>query len=387
MTLRTMSIALLIIALVYTSFSQPATLIYAAQFDDAQKRVYSCGLDGSGRTSFSMTLRPKYLAIDWKSYPQKLYVGLVPMSGNGKIVRCNTDGSNIEDVVTDLVGINDIELDLTHRMIFWLQNTYNDDRIFHADMDGLNSNVTQIYATTTPAQDLWGLALDVQNQLLWITERGGTCYSSYIRRMTFSGSSKTLIASPVCNPHDIEYYDGHIYWGETGGILRANPDGSGVDTVVTVASIQGLAIDATNNRIYWTDYNLNNIKRVDYDGTNELAIVEAVGQFAGIDTDYNPAAVPVERPVQLPRTHALLQNYPNPFNPSTKIPYAVAEAVHVNLRVCNILGQTVAVLVDAPQQPGVYEAVFNGEGLPSGLYFYALKAGEFQAVKRMVVLK
>ena len=387
MNLRILSVASLVCILVQTSSSQFASTIYSAQFDDSRRLVYSCNLDGSGRDTMSMPLRPKALAVDWMSVPSKLYVGLVPMSGIGKIIRCNTDGTNVEDVVTNISGINDIELDLTNRKIFWLQNTYNDDRIFHADMDDLDSRITQIYATTVAARDLWGLALDVQNQRLWITERGSNCYASYIRRMTFSGSGVTVIAYPVCNPHDIEYHDGQIFWGDEYGILKANADGSNVDTLVSVAAAIGLALDGTNHRVYWTDFHVNNIRRADFDGANEREILGSVGQFYGIDTDYNPSAVPVEQISEPPRTTELYQNYPNPFNASTVISFHMPTSENITISAYDLLGREVAVLVDGPVDAGDHQVRFDGSGLSGGVYFYRLRTEGVVLTRALLLLK
>ncbi len=95
----------------------------------------------------------------------------------------------------------------------------------------------------------------------------------------------------------------------------------------------------------------------------------------------------------------LEQNYPNPFNPSTKIKYSipVVETRHassVQLKVYDILGNEVATLVNKQQQPGNYEVEFNSSAgtniyspLPSGIYFYQLKVGNYIQSKKMVLLK
>ncbi|QQS35384.1 MAG: CotH kinase family protein [Ignavibacteriales bacterium] len=96
----------------------------------------------------------------------------------------------------------------------------------------------------------------------------------------------------------------------------------------------------------------------------------------------------------IPPEFSLEQNYPNPFNPATRIRYAVADAyyaspVPVTLRVYDILGNEIAVLVNEEQSPGVYEVVFDTAefGLSSGVYFYQFKAGNFSATKKLLLLK
>ncbi|MBI5475866.1 MAG: T9SS type A sorting domain-containing protein [Ignavibacteriales bacterium] len=382
-----LSTALIIISFMHISYSQPASKIFCASYNDATCLVYSANLDGTGIDQIVMPLRPKCIAIDWSSSPHKMYVGLVPTSGNGKIIRCDVDGSNQEDVLTEQIGINDIELDLINRKIYWLQNTYSDDRIFYADMDGLNSNVTQIYATTVAARDLWGLAIDVTNQRLWITERGGTCYSSYIRRMNCSGTDVTILKNPVCNPHDIEYFNNKIFWGDADGLECANTDASGMTTLDSTARINGLAIDGTNNKIYWIDYYQNNVKRVNHDGTGIVEILSGLGSFTHLDTDYKPDILDADFTTELPLEFNLFQNYPNPFNPTTTIQFDIPNAGFVTLKVYNLLGQEVAMLVNEGKKIGRYEVEFDGSKLPSGIYFYRLVAGDYVSTRKFILIK
>jgi len=89
----------------------------------------------------------------------------------------------------------------------------------------------------------------------------------------------------------------------------------------------------------------------------------------------------------LPAQYELEQNYPNPFNPSTKIRFTVPEAGLVTMKVYNLLGQEVAILVNEEQAVGVYEVTFDATQLPSGIYFYSINAGDFVATKKMILLK
>lgn len=90
---------------------------------------------------------------------------------------------------------------------------------------------------------------------------------------------------------------------------------------------------------------------------------------------------------EVPAVVGLHQNYPNPFNPSTTIKFDVPRQGNVNLKILNLIGQEVATLVDEVKVPGSYEAVFDASRLPSGIYFYRLKAGELVKVRRMILLK
>jgi hypothetical protein len=95
----------------------------------------------------------------------------------------------------------------------------------------------------------------------------------------------------------------------------------------------------------------------------------------------------VEHNGAVPSAFSLSQNYPNPFNPTTNIQFAVPQAGPVSLRVYDVLGREIALLVDNVLQPGYYTARFDGHNLASGVYFYRLIAGEFVEMKKMQVMK
>jgi photosystem II stability/assembly factor-like uncharacterized protein len=83
----------------------------------------------------------------------------------------------------------------------------------------------------------------------------------------------------------------------------------------------------------------------------------------------------------------LNQNYPNPFNPVTKISYELRNKTYVTLKVFNVLGNMLKLLVNKVQKSGRYEIEFDGTRLPSGVYFYEIAAGEYSDTKKMVLLK
>ena len=87
----------------------------------------------------------------------------------------------------------------------------------------------------------------------------------------------------------------------------------------------------------------------------------------------------------------LEQNYPNPFNPSTTISYQLPTAGNVILKVYDVLGNEVATLVSEYKLAGSYEVEFNStvgsHQLANGVYFYQLKAGDYNETKKMILIK
>jgi hypothetical protein len=106
------------------------------------------------------------------------------------------------------------------------------------------------------------------------------------------------------------------------------------------------------------------------------------------DVDFNGNITEhAEIEVSVVRAYRLMQNYPNPFNPSTVISYQLPVASEVSLKVFDVLGREVAVLVSGRQKAGNYVVPFNGSGLSSGVYFYRLQAGQFVQTRKMMLVK
>jgi hypothetical protein len=95
----------------------------------------------------------------------------------------------------------------------------------------------------------------------------------------------------------------------------------------------------------------------------------------------------VEDTQQLPTKFSLSQNYPNPFNPSTTIKYSIPQLSNVVIKVFDVIGKEIKPLVNDEKPVGTYEVNWNAANLPSGVYFYQMKAGQFISTKKMLLLK
>jgi hypothetical protein len=83
----------------------------------------------------------------------------------------------------------------------------------------------------------------------------------------------------------------------------------------------------------------------------------------------------------------LSQNFPNPFNPTTTISYSVKEYSNVLIKVFDILGNEIVTLVNEGKSAGEYQVNWNAADLPSGVYFYQLRARDFLETKKMILLR
>jgi len=90
---------------------------------------------------------------------------------------------------------------------------------------------------------------------------------------------------------------------------------------------------------------------------------------------------------KIPTEFALGQNYPNPFNPSTTIEFALPHSGHVTLKVYNILGEEVATLVSGKRAAGFFGTTWAADGLPSGVYFFRLFAGNQVQIRKSLLVR
>jgi hypothetical protein len=95
----------------------------------------------------------------------------------------------------------------------------------------------------------------------------------------------------------------------------------------------------------------------------------------------------IEQEQKQPNTYKLAQNYPNPFNPSTMICYQLSQNGVVSIKVYDALGREMRTIVNEIKTRGTYSVNFNASALPSGMYFYTMKAGNFSVTKKMLLIK
>ena len=141
-----------------------------------------------------------------------------------------------------------------------------------------------------------------------------------------------------------------------------------------IINIAGYGTTTEPKSYSFTDENVTNgrytyrLKQMDFDGTFEYS--------REVDVD-----------VSVPYQFALGQNYPNPFNPVTIIKYSIPQSSNVIIKIFGILGNEIETLVNEEKPAGNYELNWNAANLPSGAYFYQLKAGNFIQTKKMILLK
>jgi hypothetical protein len=147
------------------------------------------------------------------------------------------------------------------------------------------------------------------------------------------------------------------------------------DSIYQIGFVEG-KVTTTEKQFYsFIDKKVNNnryhyqLVQIDFNGTKNILAQIAINMSSAINS------------------FTLSHNYPNPFNPSTKIKYQIPKLSYVILKVYDVLGNEITILVNEDKSIGSYEEEFDGSGLPSGVYIYKLQAGSFVETKKMVLMK
>jgi len=208
----------------------------------------------------------------------------------------------------------------------------------------------------------------IDSNIGWWVGQGG-----YIYKTTNGGNNWICQAGPCQGSpsdwlYDIHFINESIGYsvGVNGRILRTTDGGN-------EWILQPSGTNQTMFGVYFTDENYGTA--VGGDG-----IILRTTNGGGVITF-------LEEQSFIPNEFSLSQNYPNPFNPTTSLQYAIGSRQYVTLKVYDNLGNEVATLVNEEKPAGEYEVEFDCNALPSGIYFYQLKAGSYSDTKKMILLK
>jgi len=157
----------------------------------------------------------------------------------------------------------------------------------------------------------------------------------------------------------------NIFWQSFGSVA-----------IGTTAHFEGIILAQTSISL-GTGASMNGILLAQTAVTLDVNAVTKPTGTTGVETGF------------IPQEFYLSQNYPNPFNPSTTIEYFIPSDGFVSLKIFNTIGQEVSTLVNENQSAGKYTVNFNSAdiGLPSGLYYYSLRSGDFKATRKMILIK
>ena len=134
--------------------------------------------------------------------------------------------------------------------------------------------------------------------------------------------------------------------------------------------------------IMWQELDQLTTKSIHKAITNLASLWRTAWENAG-----SPTPISIGSDDQNLKSYFLANNYPNPFNPTTIINFELPFTNHVNLSIYNSLGQWVVSLVNMEQRAGIHQVEWDASGYASGVYYYKIQSGEFQDVKKMILLR
>jgi hypothetical protein len=406
-------------------------------------KIYRSDLDGQNSSVILNNVTnavdgPRGIAVDGNN--SKIYWVEV---GSGKLRRADLDGSNATDILSSLNAPVDVALDLVNNKLYWSENGVGNKKIKRSNLDG--SSPQDII--NTGIDQIGGIDIDgVAGKLYWV-DFGTT---DKIMQGNLDGSIPTaIISSGLESPRGISVDpdNNSIYWTEVVGNLigKSAKDGSSPSDIVTSGVSYPIGInnnwsnalpvelisftaELVEGKVFlnWqTATEINNygfqVERSEDNGQtyNEIGFVEGNGnsnapqnyefidsappvnqlkyRLKQIDTDggfeYYDQIAEVNNSItslsenELPTEFNLAQNYPNPFNPSTTIQFSLPETNQVDIKIFNLLGQELNILVSDVFAAGTYQYNYDANGLESGVYFYTMVAGDYKITKKFTLLK
>lgn len=225
-------------------------------------------------------------------------------------------------------------------------------------------------ASSTNGNNVAGRAVDGSTSTFWRSGSLGSTTVAWWRvdLQTAQNLNRVVVkwrSSYYARTYEIQVSNDASNWTSVFSTTSGN---GGTDDITFTA------VSARHVRVYMTLHNTSSerINEVEVYGTGGGALPrqDAEDAVTGIPADFT-----------------LLQNHPNPFNPSTNISFALPRAEHVTLKVVDLLGREVAVLVNEQRAPGVHSVTFEAGHLTSGPYFYVLQAGEARLVRKLLLAK
>ncbi len=253
----------------------------------------------------------------------------------------------------------------------YIYGDYGTAKVWSIDYDGVNPAVNTLI--TTAAGSITSFGVD-ENKELYLVSFNGKIYRFIPTSVPVELVSFT--ATIVDNKVKLDWFTA-TETNNSGFEIQRSKNGSDYQTIFFIGgngtTTNRNVYSYVDESVYFGEYYYR-LKQIDFDGTIEY--LKAVTVDLG-----------------LPKTFMLEQNYPNPFNPSTKIKWQSPVSGWQTIKIYDLLGNEVTTLSNEYVEAGNHEVEFNtldaGRrlALTSGIYFYQLKAGNYTATKKMILLR
>lgn len=286
--------------------------------------------------------------------------------GSGKVFRKKT---NFWETVFELAVINIIRVSPKYEI--WIGGETNIFWPFLAKSTDIGDTWTSMYPNLAGDNACNSIAFDPSDSNIVYAGMEGVVIKTIDGGLTWKRTGLTdtpfYLRGLTINPSNPScLYAGGIASPDSFGLFQSTDAGETWQSIIPPTNLKGISSIEINP--------MNN---------NEIFIA-TLGN--GVLRYTNPV-INVQEHSPYPSKFLLWQNYPNPFNPSTMIRFEVPKELHVTLKVYNLLGQEVAILVNEKLETGKYEVEFDGSKLPSGVYFYRLISDEYVSTNKLLLIR
>ena len=231
---------------------------------------------------------------------------------------------------------------------------------------------TGMYKTTDGGINWYRVLVYISQTIQFIGNSGFAITNAAGNFMKSTNTGENWVSYPTGGSYrgDVFFINTETGWVNTPNIIRKTTNG-GINWAVQNTDLNSISANALffiNENIGW-----------------------AAGNYGGIMRTTNGGIGISTISTEIPRQFNLYQNYPNPFNPVTKIRFSIPSTLEnrqsVSLKIYDILGKEIAVLVNENLLPGTYETEWNASNYSSGIYFYSLLTDNFTQTRKMVLIK
>jgi hypothetical protein len=278
-----------------------------------------------------------------------------------------------------------------------IDNSYTDSLLLYDDgnhhdqeaNDGIwgtivsSMNEENVFGVSLIANDLNTKALFGSNELAHFTTIGPIVYENYIgERGGFLGSQYEISL--------FLHNDGNLSAAKNVSaklvLISVDTCYSEMDQSTTEFDdiAPGQTVESNDKYVVQLEYDCNN-KNIPLTFRIDISLY---GYIFWRDTLVIDILTDLNEPDEnLPRNFTIQQNYPNPFNPKTVISYQLPVISDVELSIYNLLGEKVTTPVSTTQNAGYHQVEWDASGFASGVYYYQIRVGEFQEIKKMLLLR
>jgi len=289
----------------------------------------------------------------------------------------------------DTIKINAIiENPNLHKLSTWL--------IFEK-LDGSVVDSTEMTRLKVPEKNVWQgmwITKDIPENVYWVSlkvtdQTTGTSFTNkHVTRITTAGP--VVLDRLPCTRKLTTYFTFQPYLKNAGKTMQINNLTFNVSSndawVKSISPSQIIGSYLLPGQIKSTPSFIVSCNAATFPGYFNLKFTISIDGYVYWTDSVKALITGIENDLQQ-NTFNLEQNHPNPFNSVTTIFWQLANSSKATLKVFDIMGRTLATLVDEQRSPGKYETQFNAATLPKGVYFYQLKAGEFSQTRKMVLMK